>query len=266
MSGRCDTHRLRVFLLALAVLSAVGCASSAGRNQDQERLQKLVDTNTQLGAAYLQQGSMDAAKEKLDKALELAPDDPQANNVMALLQWRLRSHDAAERYFRRALGTKTGDIHPDIQHNYGVFLYDRGRFDEALTWFDRAIANPQYPTPELANFNAGITALKKPDRDAAERYFRAALISVPGYAPALLQMARLSYESGNATSARGFMERYAKAGAETAESLWLGIRVERALGNRHAEGDYALRLRGKFPDAPETQEYLRASGKTKTGP
>ena len=84
---------------------------------------KLVDTNIQLAAGYLQQGQFDAAKEKLDKALEIAPDDPQANNVMALLQWRLKNHDAAERHFQRALGSKAGGINPDVQHNYGAYLW-----------------------------------------------------------------------------------------------------------------------------------------------
>lgn len=263
MSVLRDMHRLRASFLALALLLTAGCASTAERNQDQERLQKLVDTNIQLAAGYLQQGQMDAAKEKLDKALELSPDDAQANNVMALLQWRLRNYDAAEKHFRRALDSRTGGINPDVQHNYGAFLCDRNRVDEAMTWFERAIANPQYPTPELANLNAGLCLLKKPDRATAERHLRQALQRNPALAPALLQMARLSYESGNVMSARGFMERYTKVGPETAESLWLGVRVERALGNRNAEANYALRLKGKFPDAPETHEYLRNSGKSR---
>lgn len=251
-----------VFGLTLLVAFAAGCAMKGERSQDQERLQKLVDTNIQLGAGYLQQGQMDAAKENLDKALELAPDDPQANNVMALLQWRLRNYELAERHFRRALAR--GNVNPDIQHNYGVYLYDRGRFDESLTWFERAIANPQYATPELANFNAGRSALKKADRAGAQRYFRASLERNPNYAPALLALAQLTLESGNALSARGLLERYSKAGPETAESLWLGVRVERTLKNRNAEANYAVRLRGKFPDAPETQEYLRSIGKEKS--
>jgi type IV pilus assembly protein PilF len=263
MIGFRGVSGLRVFLLAAAALSIAGCASTAERNPDEERRQKLVDTNVQLAAGYLQQGQMDAAKEKLDKALERSSDDPQANNVMALLQWRLRNYDAAEKHFQRALGSKNSGINADVQHNYGAFLCDRNRVDEALTWFERAIANPQYPTPELANLNAGLCLLKKPDRAAAERYVRQALQRSPALAPALLTMARLSYESGNALSARGFMERYAKAGPETAESLWLGVRVERALGDRNAEASYALRLKGRFPDAPETQEYLRSISKAR---
>jgi type IV pilus assembly protein PilF len=187
---------------------------------------------------------------------------------MALLQWRLKNHDAAERHFQRALGSKAGGINPDVQHNYGAYLMDigvcdRGRAEEAMTWFERAIANPQYPTPELANLNAGLCLLKKPDRPAAERYFREALVRSPNLAPALLQMAKLSLEAGNALSARGFIERYFRNGPDTPASLLLAAKIEYQLGNRNAESSYAMRLKGKFPDAPEVQAYQRGTGKVK---
>jgi type IV pilus assembly protein PilF len=249
--------------VALLVLLASGCASTAERKVEQSNLQRQVDTNTQLGAGYLQQGQFDVAREKIDRALELEPDDPQANSVMALLQWRLQNHEAAERHFRRALASPAGSVNPDVQHNYGAFLCDRGRVEESLPWFERAIANPQYPTPELAYLNAGLCALKKPDRVTAERFFRAALQRNPNLAPALLQMARLSLGMDNAILARGFIERYFRNGPETPESLLLAAKIERVLGNRNAEGSYAMRLKGKYPDAPETQEYLRATGKVK---
>ncbi|MEK7697639.1 MAG: type IV pilus biogenesis/stability protein PilW, partial [Pseudomonadota bacterium] len=188
---------------------------------------------------------------------------PQTNNVMALLQWRLKNHEAAERHFQRALGSKAGGINPDVQHNYGAYLCDRGRAEEAMMWFERAIANPQYPTPELANLNAGLCLLKKPDRLAAERYFREALVRSPNLAPALLQMAKLSLEAGNALSARGFIERYFRNGPDTPESLLLAAKIEHQLGNRNAESSYAMRLKGKFPDAPEVQAYQRGTGKVK---
>lgn len=249
--------------LTLLLTLVSGCASTAERKAEQGAQRKLVDTNIQLAAGYLQQGQFDAAKEKLDKALEIQPDDPQANSVMALLQWRLKNYEAAERHFQRALGSKTDGINPDVQHNYGAYLCDRGRTEEALMWFERAIANPQYLTPDLANLNAGLCLLKKSDRPAAERHLREALTRNPNLAPALLQMAKLSLETGNALSARGFIERYFRNGADTAESLLLAARIEYRLGNRNTEGVYAMRLKSKFPDAPEAQTYQRGAGKTK---
>ncbi len=249
--------------VALLLTLVAGCASTAERKVEQGAQQKLVDTNIQLAAGYLQQGQYDVAREKLDKALEIDPDDPQANNVMALLQWRLKNHEAAERHFQRALGSKAGSVNPDVQHNYGAYLCDRGRLDEAVTWFERAMANPQYPTPELANLNAGLCLLKKPDRPAAERYFREALARNPNLFPALLEMAKLSLAAGNALSARGFIERYFRNGPDTPESLLVAAKIEHRIGNRDAESSYAMRLKGKFPDAPEARVYQRDVNKVK---
>ena len=48
------------------------------------------------------------------------------------------------------------------------------------------------------------------------------------------------------------MERLMQATAPTPEVLWLGVRIERALGDRKAEMLYAQQLRRTFPSAPET--------------
>src|SRR5688572_12356258 len=83
---------MRFFLVALPALCLVACASQTERQAGQEKKARLVDTYIQLGISYMQRGQLDTAKENLDKALEVSPDSPQANNVMALLQWRLKQH------------------------------------------------------------------------------------------------------------------------------------------------------------------------------
>jgi type IV pilus assembly protein PilF len=43
------------------------------------------------------------------------------------------------------------------------------------------------------------------------------------------------------------------------EALWLGIRLERKLGNRNAEGSYASQLRSRYPASEEYQEFLKGN-------
>jgi type IV pilus assembly protein PilF len=38
-----------------------------------------------------------------------------------------------------------------------------------------------------------------------------------------------------------------------AESLWLGVRIENALGDTSAAGGYALKLRNNFPNSREAE-------------
>jgi len=64
-------------------------------------------------------------------------------------------------------------------------------------------------------------------------------------------MAELNYQQQNYLGARAYLQRYHHAGNRTAESLWLGVRTEYALGDHQAWGNHALALRSKFPDSRE---------------
>ena len=239
-----------VTLLLLVVLA--GCASSTERQAGQDKLNKRVETHVTLGASYLQRGQLDIAKQELDKALSEAPDNSQANNIMGVLQWRMKSYDAADHYFRKALAYDGNDA--SAHHNYGAFLCDRGKLEEGIRNLDVAAANPLYNYTAEVNLNAGVCLMMKPAPAAAEKYFREALRINPKLSGALYEMAKLSLNSGQPLSALGFLQRYFQAAGETPETLLLAVKVERALGNKNAEASYAFLLRNKFPDSPEAAQ------------
>lgn len=254
--------------VAVLLLSCwlAACASSAERKAEDERRQRLSDTHMQLGVSYMQRGQLDIAKENLEKALEVSPDSIAANNMMALLQWRLKNYVEAQKHFRVALSQGDGKGNSDTWNNFGVFLCERGQFDTAEQAFQRALADPLYKTPAEANVNAGVCQMRKPSPATAEKYFRAALDLNPKQARALLELARLSFDAGRTLSARAFMQRYFDAGEDTADALLLATRIEGALGNRDAEASYAVRLRGKFPESTEaTQLTTSKSNESKSG-
>ncbi len=255
---------VRFVVLVLMALWLTACASSAERQAERERRQKFADTHVQLGVSYMQRGQLETAKDNFEKALELDPDSAQANNMMALLQWRLKEYVEAEKYFRKALYEGKGSS--DAWNNFGVFLCERGQFDAAEQAFTRALADPLYKTPAEANINAGMCQMRKPSPAVAEKYFRAALAINPKQPRALLELARLSYSTGRTVSARAFLQRYFESGEDTPEALLLAVKVENTLGNRDAEASYAVRLRGKFPDSAEAAQLKsgKASG-TKSG-
>lgn len=242
-------------VLVLALLA--GCVSTEPELSEAQR-GSLVRTHVQLANGYLQRGRVEIARENLEKALALEPDDPDANNMMGVLQWRLKEHAAAERHFKRAV---RGDRkNAEAQNNYGAFLCERGRVEEAETWFRRASENPMYRTPARANENAGLCFFREGSREKAERYFREALRLNPRLPASLLRMARITFESGRALSARGFIERYFQVAPDTPEALLLAVQIERALKNKDQEASYAVRLRGKFPSSPEAEQLNKSKG------
>ena len=254
---------VRWFIPMLVFLSLVfsGCASTAERQAEQAKIAKKAETHLLLGSGYLQRGQLEIAKEELEKALKISPDYSQANNIMAVLQWRLQDYDKAESYFRKALAHDGNNA--SAQHNYGAFLCDRGRIDEGLKYFDAAIANQLYSFAADVNLNAGVCLMKKPAPPAAEKYLREALRLNPKLPGALFQMAKISLDTGKAISGRAFIERYFLASEDTPESLLLAVKIERALGNKNAESSYAIRLRGKFPTSPEAEQLAAMSAPRK---
>ena len=73
--------------------------------------------------------------------------------------------------------------------------------------FDRALADPGYPTPASALANAGACALKAGQADLASQYLGKALEIDPGNAVALEAMAESEFNAGHYMAARAFSER-----------------------------------------------------------
>lgn len=257
-----NVNRLLVkAVLLLLVVVLAGCASSAERQVEREKRHDRSQTHVLLGASYLQRGQLDVAEQELKKALAEEPDNSQANNIMAVLQWRLKYYDKAERLFRKSLDEdpKNSSAH----HNYGAFLCEQGKLDEAIRNFEASAKDPLYPYTSDVYLNMGVCAMKKPAPVAAEKYFREALNVNPKLAAALYQMAKLCFDSGRTLSARGFMQRYYEVAGDTPAGLLLAVKIEHALGNKNAEASYALLLRNKFPDSPEAGQLTSATSRRK---
>lgn len=242
-------------LMVVFAIALSACSTKASREQDAKNT-KLIDIHTQLATGHLIRNQLDFALQEVNKALAIDDADSQANNIMALIQTRLRNDDQAEKYFLKAIATNSGNA--EAHNNFAVFLCEHGRVDDALKHFDTALANPLYKTPEKASLNAGLCLKSRPVAGlSATKYFRHALTINPRSAQALYNMAAISFESGQPLAARGFIQRYFEVSKDTAESLWLAVRIERALGAKDAQANYALRLRGKFPTSAEAKQMSK---------
>lgn len=241
-------------LVALAFACA-GCASSGTPGLREptaaDNRAKGAEIHTELGQRYMQNGDLKGAMEKLNKALQFDPNYVPAHTVLAVLYERINDPVNAEVHYRKAveLGPKTGSAN----NNLAVFLCKQNRAAEARPFFDRALADPFYETPDLALSNAGTCLMKSRDYDAAQGYFRKALERNPANPDALYQMAQVLYLKNDAFKARAFLQRYEAHGAASPDSLKLGHDIELRLGNGEGAQDYAKRLRDAFPESEPTR-------------
>jgi type IV pilus assembly protein PilF len=237
-------------LAAVLLLALTACSTMPTGNQGLQA-RRIADTNIQLGIAYMREGDFETALVKLHKALEADPGSATANGTLAILYENIGENDLAEKHFKRALSLSPED--PQTHNNYGQFLCRRGEYTQALEQFKIAASDPLYPGIAASLTNAGICAGSIPDAQQAEEYFRKALEHDQNYAYALLQMADLMFRQGNNLAARAYIQRFDAAAKPSAESLWLGVRIENSLGDMSAAGGYALRLKNDFPKTKEAE-------------
>ncbi len=242
------------FLLLVILLPALaGCATNGSRSGgDMERASEI---NTELGVAYMQEDNLNQAMDALTKAVDQNRRNPNAHSAIAVLYERLEQYDEAERHFRRALRLD-GD-NSSLRNNYGRFLCNRGDYEDADEQFRLALRNPLYERRELPLANAAVCAQQAGNIDEAREYYRRSLEHDPEFTFVLRRMAELQYDTEEYFSARAYLQRYRDVASMDARMLWLGVRIERALGNDDDADSFGLRLRADFPDSDEASEYLR---------
>lgn len=211
--------------------------------------------HTDLGAAYYELGNMAVALEELQIALEARADFAPAHNMLGLVYMELRDPPRAQASFERALRLAPDD--PDTNHNYGWFLCQSGREQQSLKFFMDAVRNPLYRTPAKTYTTAGICMNQLKRSDDAMQLLDRALSLDPAYAPAMLPLARLRMQRGEIEEARTLVRRFNARGTPTAASLWLALLIERRRGNTQAEESLATQLRRRFPDSKEVQALQR---------
>jgi type IV pilus assembly protein PilF len=245
-------------LTACAALQ-LGCVSepvTESALHSQGTASEVARVNTQLGLAYLVEGQLSLALERLQTAAQADPDYSTAQNGLGLVYDRLKMPHKAEEHFKRAIRANPSDS--AAQTNYGSFLCRHGRIDEGEKYFMKAAKNTLYDKPELAYVNAGVCKRGDGDLKTAESHFRSALQIDPRFPVALLNMAELTYDAKRYMSARAYLQRYNEVGTQTSRSLWLGILVEGELGDKDAVSSYAMLLRANYPDSRETQLLLES--------
>jgi type IV pilus assembly protein PilF len=234
------------------LLICAGCSTSDTMSKPQPN--KASDINLEIGIDYFRKGNLQAAKDKIDRAIEQNPRSAKAQAAAGLLYDRLNDPKKSESHFERAVSLDSNN--PEILNNYAVILCKRDKQAKGEKLFVQAASNPLYKTPEVAYLNAGNCARSAGNLEHAEAHFRRALSIKPRFTEALYQMADLEFQNKNYMSARGFIERYMDGGKPNPAVLWLAYRIERGLTNGSAAGNYAQRLKVEFPNAAETRQLL----------
>ena len=254
--------RLATALLVMLLTACAGTgqnppADDLRNSTDQSDLQRRAQIRLQLAVGYYGQGQLATALDEIKQALQIDPNFADAHSVRALIHMDMGEPELAEESFKRAM--KLAPANPDFANNYGWFLCENGRERESLPYFEAALKSRTYSSPAKALNNAGVCSMRLGDMAAAERYFNQAFQSDPGNADASLNLSRLYYTRADYQRARFYVSRVLRAENAGAAALWMGIKVERKLGDQDAASSLSNQLRRRFPDSREYAALSRGA-------
>ncbi|MFY8042174.1 MAG: type IV pilus biogenesis/stability protein PilW, partial [Rhodoferax sp.] len=255
-------------LLVLAVLHVFlgACSSTPASNaagadfvtdSDESDARKRAKIRLELAVGYFNNGQTKVALDELKQSITADPTLFEAHNLRGLIYLRLNDYPLAEESFRKALS-----ISPQaatVQHNYGWLLCQQDKMVEANRWFTNALANPLYSDRAKTFLAQGVCQLKAGQKAEAEAsllraYELEAANPITGY-----NLALLFFQRSEAQRAQFYVRRINNSELANNETLWLGIKVERALGNREAVAQLAGQLKKRFPDSKELASFERGA-------
>lgn len=259
---RVRAGRMAGALVAVAALLA-GCVAvpPAGEREirtdsDQNTAERRARVRLELASAYFARGQANTALDELKLALAAKPDLPEAYNLRGLVYASMNELPLAEQSFQRALQLNPRD--GDTLHNYGWFMCQQRRFDDADGQFAAALAAPQYADAARTLMARGVCQARAGRWAEAERSLARSFELNPANPATTFSYAEVLYQRGEYERARFYVRRInSQADQSNAQTLWLATRIERRIGNVPGVEDFARQLRERFPDAPETRLLLR---------
>jgi type IV pilus assembly protein PilF len=262
-----DARRSVAWLaLAWAVLGALGgCAGANGTapthdmvtESDEPEARRRARLRMELAVGYFEEGKTSVALDELKQVIAIDPTFPEAYNLRGLIYMRLGDKRQAEGSFQRAVALNPKDA--DTEHNYGWFLCQEGRYDEAQRAFDVAMGNPLYAGRAKTLMAQGVCQARAGRTEAAEHSLSRSFELDAGNPVTTYNLAKVLYDRGEYKRAQFYIRRLNNTELGNAESLWLGIRIERRLHDDVAMRQLADQLKRRYAQSRQAADYERGA-------
>lgn len=224
---------------------------------DEPETRRRARIRLELASNYFEMGQTTVALDEVKQAIAADSGYADAFNLRGLIYMRLNDFTQADDSFRRALALRGND--PNLMHNYGWLMCQQQKFAEADKQFVRALAIPAYAARSKTLMTQGLCQSAAGQLIAAEQSLLKAYELDAGNPVVGYHLASLLLRRSELTRAQFYIRRLNNGELSNSESLWLGIKIERAIGDFVAMRQLADQLRKRFPDSRQLAAYERGA-------
>ena len=247
-------------LLTLALMGLTGCTSLSAQSSaksdlvtqsDESEPRKRARIRLELAIAYFNTGKTTIALDEVKQSIAADPTLAEAVALRGLIYMQLNEPALAEGSFRKALGLNPTAV--QVQHNFGLLLCQQGRMEEGAGYLNAALASLVDEERAKSLMILGLCQAKNKQIPQAESSLLKAYAIDPSNAAATFSLSNFFFENEQYTQSQSYVSRLNKTSQANAESLWLGIKVARKLGDARAVEILRSELTQRFPKSKEVQ-------------
>ena len=223
---------------------------------DETETRKRARVRLELATAYYSRGQITTALDEVKQSIAADPSLSEAYNLRGLIYAGLGDEAMAEESYRYALQLDARD--GDAMHNYGWYLCQKERYDEAETLFARALQSPQYLNSVRTLLTQGVCQARAGRLAEAERTLLRSYELDSANPATAVNLSEVLYRRGDLERARFYIGRVNDSDQEAnAQALWLAIRIEHKAGSSQRVAELGFKLRRLFPESRETALFER---------
>lgn len=239
---------------AVPVQANTAVSSSPSVDPDGDRRARI---RLELAANYFQAGQTNVALDEVRQALAVEPNNADAYGLLGLIYMQTQDWPHAETSFRKALSLNARDS--NLMHNFGWMQCQRQQYGEAQQWLDKALEQPGYNDRGKTWMAKGLCFQRAGQLPEAQQALFKAYEMDAGNPVVAYNLGVVLQQLGEPQRAQFYVRRLNNGSLANAESLWLGIKLERALGDTVAMRQLANQLEKRFPDSREWLAYERGA-------
>ncbi|MGH6647771.1 type IV pilus biogenesis/stability protein PilW [Aquabacterium sp.] len=217
---------------------------------DESDARKRARIRLELATVYFSQNQLTTALDELKHVLAIDGQMSEAHELRGLIYSAMDEPNLADESFKRAI--QLDERNGSAIHNYAWWLCGKQRYPEADALFERAANLPQSIATSKTLLARGVCQIRAGLLPDAEKSLaRSYELDVANPATAY-NLASVLYRRGDYERARFYIRRVNNVPEQiTAESIWLGVRIENRLGNSGGRDELAGVLRSRFPTSRE---------------
>lgn len=191
-----------LLILGLTLIFLISCKAQP------QYYQEKATSHKEVAKLYFDEGRYTEALKELELAKQTDKCDAETFNLLGLVYMTKRDFEKAEESLQEAI--KLDPSFSEAYTNFGSLRMLQGRYQEAISYFEKAIANPLYVNTHLALTNMGWAYYQLGDKEKALEYLHKALKENARASKALIYLALIYMNEGDFSSAEFYLKRVLK--------------------------------------------------------